>query len=392
MVNEVNVAMGFNSHYGHLDKLIGFSKFVRDVCVEKGVPLTLFMSGEQMAMMGIFRDQLYHALKDDKHRDGYDIVGAMAGGSFINPRYSYDNPNISEIGGQNYNHVRMVLPWMQSVWGDYNYILLDGQLKGTIGACMGVFGGKIPVTFFPPDGIYAFAAADTVRKSGFDDKKSIDTVVVSGEVLGSNNHAKGLLYWASGLRHVVKTDNIQIHHSKKINPIELADQIFRYRETHNTPFIHIVCDIDEVDGNRGVDKIGEICWFADEAYARGINLVNFNAAAHWNEWQVQQGDLGQFWPGWDYWNNVSSSRENGHVAVDEYRNHAVGHLTWKIAEVLRTGQVGWDDIRIEFARHYLGRAADAACINPDFSGNLQGHFDEMMRCAWDSLRMINCNL
>jgi len=358
LVNQVNLVLGLICHHGDWDDFIRDARVVQRVSIEKRVPVTYLFSGMELDKLADNRDKVHNAL-------WFDLVGAIQSSNyFINPRCGDSNPHKSEIGVAPYNHIPLVQPWAQNLWGEYFWGILKDQMLWSKGIAERKF-YKTPVTVHPPDGVYAPAAADLLRKLGF------DTVVVSGEFLGGNGHAKGILYWASGLRHLMRTNDIQPQSGEFQNARNLVDRVEQYGHENDMPFVVISCDIDEFNGMRGMnldDGVARLCCIGDEVYRRNgrVQMVNANAAAYWN---LHQAPMEWFWP----WNDVHAQihGDGGLGWINEERNGVITHLIWLVGERYRQG---WDGGVIQRAKECLWRAGDIACRNGYFGEGLRNYF------------------
>jgi len=357
--NEVNLALYLIGHHGHWNDFIRDARVIQRVSFEKQVPVTYLFSGIQLDKMADARGSIQNDL-------WFDFIGAMQGGHFINPRVSYSDAHKPELGIMPYNHIPLVQPFGEQTWADYFNGILRDQVLWAKGVAEQKY-HRTPVSIHPPDGIYSPAAAHCLKNCG------LDNVVVSGEYLGGNRHAKGLLYWASGLRHVMRSNDIQIQDSRFYNARDFVNAVESYGHENNMPFVTVGCDIDEFNGMRGMslhDGVARLCCVGEEVLSRGgrVKMVNINAAAHWNMYQT---GIEQVWP----WNNVYSMiNGNGDLGfMDSGRNAEIGHVVWLIGERYRQG---WDGGTIAFAKHCLLEAADAACRNSWCSGPLTGYYQD----------------
>lgn len=346
MVNEVNLALYLIYHHGHFDDFIRDARLIQRVSFEKGVPVTYFFSGIQLDKMADARDSIHNAL-------WFDFVGAIQSGCFINPRVGYSDAHKPELGIMPYNHIPLIHPFNQGIWGDYFKGILRDQVLWSIGIAEQKY-HRTPVSIHPPDGIYAPAAAHCLKHC------CLDSVVISGDFLRDFRHQKGLLYWASGLRHVMRTNDIQLQNPSFSNARDFVNAVESYGHENNMPFVSVGCDIDEFNGMRGMslhDGAARLCCVGDEIVRRRgrVKMININAAAHWNWYQT---GIEQVWP----WNNVYAMIEGDGCLgfIDRGRNHEIGHVVSLIA---RRYHEGWNGDSIDFAKHRLWEAADAACRN-----------------------------
>ncbi|MDP2925011.1 MAG: hypothetical protein Q8N99_01435 [Nanoarchaeota archaeon] len=352
MVNEINLSLYLICHHGHWNDFIRDARVIQRVSFEKSVPITYFFSGMQLDKMADARESIHNDL-------WFDFVGAVQKGHFINPRVGYNDSHKPELGIMPYNHIPLVHPWGERIFGDY----FDGILRDQVLWSKGIAEQKYhrtPVSIHPPDGIYAPAAAHCLRNCG------LDAVVVSGEFLRDFRHQKGLLYWASGLRHVMRTNDVQVQDSHFSNARDFIYAVEAYGHENNMPFVVVGCDIDEFNGMRGMslhDGVARLCCIADEAYRKGIKMININAASHWNMYQT---GIEHVWP----WNNVFAMiNGNGDMGfIEEGRNYEISHVVGLIAKRFHEG---WD---VDEAKHRLWEAADAACRNTWCSSCLSGHY------------------
>ncbi|MFH1358253.1 MAG: hypothetical protein ABIH37_00015 [archaeon] len=355
MVDQVNLVLGVICHHGHFSDFQPDGRFIQRVSVEKGMPITYFISGTQLDEMANSREGLHNSL-------WFDVIGAMQSGHFINPRAGYSDAYKSEIAIMPYHHTPLVQPWAQDNLGEY-FEILKRQMSWSKHVVEKKYNTS-PVTAFPPDGIYSFSAAHSLKCCG------LDNVVMSGEVFGGNKHAKGLVYWASGIQHLVRTNDIQLNASEFENAYHFVDKVLTEGHENNMPFITVVCDIDEFTGKRGLsleDGIARVCCVGDAARQKGLNIVNTNAAAHWNQYKVNQENTGQFVD----WNHVHAMihGDGGLGFIDTYRNDSLNY----VLEMLKQRRWhGWDVGEAELS---FCKAADATCRNSWSAGALTGHYD-----------------
>ncbi|MBU1005275.1 MAG: hypothetical protein KJ561_05590 [Nanoarchaeota archaeon] len=368
MPNQINLVIGLICHHGDWDDFKRDARVIQRVSFEKRVPVTYLFSGMELDAIANNRGKLCSEL-------GFDIVGAMQSNHFISPRFGHADAHKPELGIMPYNHIPLVHPWAQHLWGEYFEGILQDQIRWSQGIAEQMF-HKTPVTIHPPDGVYAPAAAHALRGLGF------DTVVVSGEFLGSDRHSKGILYWASGLRHLMRTNDIQPQDDEFQDARHLVDRVEQYGHENDMPFVTITCDIDEFNGMRGMgdcDGIARLCCIGDEAYKRGgrVQIVNANAAAHWNmhSTNVETAERNT-WP----WNDVHAQihGDGGLGWIEGERNWVVGHVVWLIGERYRQG---WEGGVIQRAKEHLWMAADIACRNKYFQDGLSCYFWENIRYA-----------
>ena len=345
MVNEVNLALYFICHHGHYDSFRRDVRFVKEVTLRGHVPVTYFFSGIQIDEMEKHHGSL-------ACENGLDVLWAMRGGDFINPQFGYNSPYLSEIGIMPYNHIPLVQPWQQDIWHNYLWGILADQVKWSRGLAERVF-DKTPVSIHPPDGIYAPASANALKTLG------LDNVVVSSEYLGGDKSAKGVVYYGSGLNHVMRTNDIHLP-AFRGRPGEFVEAVENYAQATGRGFVVVGCDIDEVDGKRGM-SLEEGIWFVREignqVFGRHgrMRMININAAAHWNF--VHQ-PIEWVWG----WNDVHAMiYGDGSLGfIDGERNGAVSHVNHLIADRYHRG---WDGGTIKAAKASLWEAADAACRN-----------------------------
>lgn len=361
MVNEVNLTICLISHHGHWDDYIKDARLIQRVSFEKGVPITYFFSGDQIDNMANNRGRIQNDL-------WFDVVGAIQGRHFINPRLGDNNAFMPELGIMTYNHIPLVQPWQQDKWGEY----FEGFLKEQINWSQCVAEqkyNKTPVTIHPPDGIYAPAAADIIRKQG------LDSIVVSSEFLGDRKHEKGKLYFASGLKHVMRTNDIQLQGDRFTYANHFIDAVEAYGHQNNVPFVVVSCDIDEFNGMRNLslhDGIAKLCCIGDEAINRHgrVKLINANAASNWNYYH---DDITSVWG----WNDAHAMiyRDGGLGFIREDRNNEISHVIRLTGERHRQG---WD---VREARGYAWKAMDAACRNNYCADGLTGHYSHHIGMA-----------
>lgn len=350
----MQLALYLDCHHGVPDEAVKDARLIQRVSVEKHVPVTYNFSGYELTTLQQERDRIQYEL-------WCDVVGAMQSDLFINPRSGNSDPHKPELGIMPFHHMPLVQPWGHGSWGNYFDMLLRDDVQASIRAAEHGF-YKTPVTMQPPDGVYAPAAAHALRSCG------IDTVVVSGEFLGDNRGAKGGVYWASGLRHLMRTNDVQPQAFEDTRDFVDAAESYAYH--HYLPTLAVGCDIDEFNGMRGRslhDGIVHLCHIADEAYRRGVPLVNCNAAAHLSP---RHADIEAVWP----WNDVHAMiRGDGNLGwLDAERNALVGYV---IDLAARRRYEGWD---VGCALGHLRMASDIALRNKDFcyDGWLTRHFDE----------------
>lgn len=363
MVNQVNLSLYLICHHGEWDDFKRDARVVQRVSLEKGVPVTYFFSGIELKALAQNRYNIWNELWSD-------VVGGMQGGSFVNPRYGYDNPHLSEIGGTTFNHVPLVQPWFQNQ-REYLEGILPDQIQWTLDTARYDF-GKIIVTFHPPDGVYAPAAAYKLKEHG------LDTVVVSGEFLGWDTQAKGRLYWANGLRHLMRTNDLQPQSTHFWNAGHFVDAVEAYGHQNNTGFVVVGCDSDEFNGMNGMsleDGVARLCCIGDEMYRRNgrVKMINCNAASYWNI--NEGGSIGNIWG----WNDVHAMQNSeGDLRwMDAKKNDAVNLAVYWIGERNRQG---WD---VRAAKGHLNMAADIACRNGHWSVEFNKHFwDNMDAIKW----------
>ena len=340
MVDHVNLALYLICHHGDGVEAGKDAEVIRRVS-EKGVPITYFFSGIELNAL-----------------DG-DIVDIIKR-EFINPKTGYSNPYKPELGITPFHHIPLVQPWGQDLWGDYFEIFLKDEVEWSKDIAEQKF-HKTPVTIHPPDGVYAPAVASVLKEVG------LDTVVVSGEFLGENRNAKGITYWASGLRHLMRTNDIQPNFSRYSNAWHFVDEVEAYGHENDISFVTVGCDIDEFNGMRDLniyDGIARLCCIGDEVARRQhISMINCNTAAYWN---LHQTDIEVIWP----WNDIHGMiHGNGDISwVDQGRNNFVNYM---ISLVLQRKNEGWD---IGEAKNRLSAAMDIACRNRYFCDWLDEHF------------------
>ena len=342
----MNLSLYLICHHGHWDDFRRDARFIQRVSLEKKIPITYFFSGIEL-----------RALLDNRDRIGrelwIDLVGGMQGVDFINPRFGYNNPHLSEIGGMTFNHVPLVQPWFHDQ-REYLEGILPEQIQRTLDIARYDFNKPI-VTFHGPDGVYSPAVAYKLREHG------LDAVIISSEFLGDDRRAKGFLYWASGLRHLVRTNDIQLQDKKFWRASDFIDATQTYGHQYDIPFVVVGCDIDEVNGTREMsieDGVARLGCIGDEAYRRGMKIVNCNAASHWNS---KHRNIEDIWP----WDNVYAM-QNGHGDLSwiiRDRNGEVGHVVWLIGERHKQGE----DVRA--AKEHLYLATDSACRHKNYGYN-----------------------
>ena len=357
MVNQVNLSLYLICHHGYWDDFIRDARVVQRVAFEKGVPLTLFFSGMELDAIANHRDAIWNETR-------FDLVGAIQGDHFINPRRGMYNPYKPELGIMTYNHVPLVQPWLYEQ-REYLEGILPDQIQRSKDIAEHAL-HKTPVTFHPPDGVYAPAAAYKLKQYG------LDAVVVSGEFLWGNRHAKGKLYWASGLRHLMRTNDIQPQSQEFWDARHFVDVVEDYGYNNDIGFVVAGCDIDEFNGMResgnGMkleDGIARLCCIGDEVYRRDgrVKMINCNAAAHWS---LKQEDITKIW-GWDDVHAMQNHSGNLDWIIRD-RNDKVSHVVMLIGERHRQG---WD---VRGAKECLYMAADSACRHNGFGYGLTEYF------------------
>lgn len=365
MIGHVNLVLYLICHHGQPDEVLKDAEVIYRVSIEKGVPITYFFSGIELNALYENRDTIHHLLWTDL------IDGIKR--EFINPRLGYNNPYKSELGITPFHHIPLVQLWAQHLWGEYFEGFVKPEIIWSKGVAEQVF-HKTPVTCHPPDGVYTLAAAHTLKELG------LDTAVMSGEFLGDNRHAKGKLYWASGLRHLVRTNNIQPNSPEFWDAKSFVDAVEAYGHHNNVPFVTVGCDIDEFNGMRGLslhDGIARLCCIGDEVYRRsGVSMINCNAAAHWN---LYQSDATDVLP-WNY--VISMINDDGKLGwLDTHRNGIISYLIELTGKRYRQG---WD---VTDTKHHIMMASDIALRNRYFcyDGCLTNYFYDNVNCAKELL-------
>lgn len=367
MVNEVNLSLYLICHHGHWDDYIRDVRLIRGVSFVKSLPITYVLSGMEL-------DQIANNRAAIKNNLGFDLVDAIQGKHFINPKMGMFDAFKPELGIMTYNHVPLVQPWLLDQ-REYLEGILPEQIQRSKEIAERAF-HKTPVTFHPPDGVYAPAAAYKLNQYGF------NTVIVSGEFLGNNRRAKGVLYWASGLRHLMRTNDIQPQSSQFWDAKHFVDAVEAYGHDNDIGFVVVGCDIDEFNGMRGMkleEGIKRLWWIGYEVYKRNgrVKMINCNAAAHWN---LKQASIEEIW-NWNDVHAMQNSEGNLDWIIGD-RNDAVGHVVALIGERHRQG---WD---IRQAKEHLYRAADSACRHKYFgyggwiTDYFWGNIDEARRLLW----------
>lgn len=366
MVDHVNLALYLICHHGNSDEVLKDARVIQRVSIEKRVPITYFFSGIELNALNENRDRINYEL-------WMDLIGAIQSDLFINPRFGNNGPYKSELGIMPFHHIPLVQPWSQELWGEYFKGFLEDEIRWSQSLAEQKF-HKTPVTIHPPDGVYTPAAAYTLKQLG------LDTVVLSGEFLDGNAHAKGVLYWASGLRHLIRTNDIQPQAHEFCNAGHFVDAVEDYGHQNDIGFVTVGCDIDEFNGMRGMsahDGIARLCCIGDEVYKRsGISMVNCNAAAYWN---LHQTSIENIWQ----WNDVHGMiHGNGDLGwIDSERNEFIGRLIWLTGERYRQG---WD---VRQAKYHIGMALDIALRNKYFCyGDLTGYFYDNANAAKELLK------
>ena len=345
MVNEVNLSLYLICHHGHWGDFIRDARLIQKVSFEKKVPITYFFSGIEFNEIANNRDAIHNEL-------WFDLVGAMQGEHFINPKMGMFDAFKPELGIMTYNHVPLVQPWLLDQ-REYLEGILPEQIWRSKEIAQRAF-HKTPVTFHPPDGVYAPAAAYKLKEYG------MDAVVVSGEFLSNNRHAKGVLYWASGLRHLMRTNDLQPQSSQFLDAKHFVDAAEAYAHDNDSGFVVVGCDIDEFNGMRGMsleEGVARLCCIGDEAYKRNgrIKMINCNAAAHWN---LRQASIEEIWN----WNDVHAM-QNSEGNLDWIIGERNNEIIYLVGLIGRRHREGWD---VRQAKEYLYKAADSACRHKDF--------------------------
>ena len=350
MVNEVNLSLYLICHHGNWDDFILDARLIQRVSFEKWMPITYFFSGIQLDKMSKHRYEIWNKL-------WFDLVGAMQGEHFINPRRGMYDPHKPELGIMTYNHAPLVQPWLVDQ-REYLEGILPDQIERSKQVAEQEF-HKTPVTFHPPDGVYAPAAAYKLKQH------SLDTVVVSGEFLGDNRHAKGVLYWASGLRHLMRTNDVQPQSSEFWEGRNIADgarnfvdAVEAYGHKHDIGQVVVGCDIDEFTKRIDLkDGIARLCCIGDEVYRRNgrVTMIDCNTASYWN---LHQTNIESIWP-WDHIHAMQNSEGNLDWIIRN-RNDMVNHVVWLIGQRYREG---WD---VRQAKECLYRATDSALRHSDY--------------------------
>lgn len=352
MVDEINLSLYLICHHGHWDDFIRDARLIQRVAFEKGVPITLFFSGVELNALASHRDSIHSEL-------WFDLIEAIRGDHFINPKFGINGPYKPELGIMAFNHVPLVQPWLEDQ-REYLEGILPDQIQRSIDKAEQEF-YKTPVTFHPPDGVYAPAAAYRLKQH------DLDTVVVSGEFLQGNRHAKGVLYWALGLRHLMRTPDIQPQDSQFEDAKYFVDAVEDYGHNNDIGFVVVGCDIDEFTGRKMSlhDGIARLCCIGDEVYRRNwrVKMINCNAAAHWN---LKQNNIEQAWP----WNHVYAMQncEGNLDWIIGDRNEAVSDVVKLIGQRYRQGR------DVSAAKEHLYMAADSACRHKDYGTPLRDHF------------------
>ncbi len=346
MIHHVNLSLCLICHHEEPYEVLKDAQVIHEVSIKRRVPITYAISGKELNALGRNRDWIRHEL-------GVDLIGEMQSDNyFINPRLRNNGPYKSELCMMPSNHAMLVQPWSQDIWSEYFREFIEEQIRWSRDRAEQVF-HKTPVTIHPPDGVYAPAVAYTLKKLG------LDTVIVSGEFLGENRHAKGVLYWASNLRHLMRTNDIQPQYPAFYHARDFVNTIENYGHRHDVGFVVTSCDIDEFNGMRNLsiyDGIARLCCIGDETYEhQGVSMVNCNAAAHWN---LFQEPIENVWP----WNNVYAQiRGNGNLDwIDPHRNEKIGRL---IQLAIQRRDQGWN---IRQAKNHIHTALDSALRNRDF--------------------------
>lgn len=360
----VNLSLYLICHHGHWDDFAKDVEVVRRVSFEKGVPITYFFSGLELDSLVNNRDRI------QRQFHGFDIVGAIAGGDrFIDPRHGYDSEHKSELGIMPYNHIPLVHPFEPDIWGEYFEGFVREQVDWSRNIASSHF-NKTPVSIHPPDGIYAPAVSNCLRNCG------MDSVVVSSETFG-NGYDKCRMYWGSDLRHVVRTNDLQLESGDFSDANRFIDAVQSYAWDNDIDFVTVGCDIDEFNGQRnmsGHDGIARLCSVGEAAYGR-VNMINVNSNAYWNQ---HTGHIGDVW-GWDDVHAMIQGN-GGLDFMDGGRNAELGSVVRKLGERHRER---WD---VSEAKNHVYRALGAECRNGWCSEALTGHYRGNIDVAKSLLR------
>ncbi|MBI4452431.1 hypothetical protein HY637_03305 [Candidatus Woesearchaeota archaeon] len=359
MVNEVTLSLYFICHHESRDEVIRDAELVRRVACEKWMPVTFFFSGVELEAILRERETIKWAL------DGFDLVAAIQGDFFINPRFGMADPYRPELGIMTFNHVPLAQPFLEDQ-GEYLKGVLPDQIGRSINIAQYGF-HKTPVTLHASDGVYALYSAHDVRQQG------VDTVVASGEFLDGNERAKGNLYWASGLRHLIRNNGIQLQDRKFYDARHFVD-VARYKASlTNGGRVVSGCDSNEVNGMsesaNGMslrDGITRVCCIGDEAYRSGVRLINCNASAHLPNRNGDHADLESIWP----WNDVHAMQNaEGNLSwIIRDRNDIISYAVWLVGERHRQR---WD---VREAKEHLYLAADSALRHEHYGHFFTEHF------------------
>lgn len=360
LADEATLSLYFICHHGSRDEVIRDGEFIKRTAFEKRMPVTFFFSGVELEAILRERETIKRRL------DGFDLVAAIQGDRFINPRGGITDPHKSELGIMTFNHVPLVQPFLEDQ-REYFEGILPEQIQRSMDIAYYQF-WKTPVTFHPPDGVYAPAAAYKLRQHG------LDTVVVSGEFLDGNEQAKGNLYWTpNGLKHLMRNNDIQLQERKFYDARHFVDAVRDYAFRNNRRRIVIGCDSNEVngmsEGSNGMSLeggIARVCCIGDEAYRNGIRLINCNASAHLPNHNGDHADLESIWP----WNDIHAMQNaQGDLSwIMGDRNDIISYAVWLVGE--RHGQ-HWD---VREAKENLHLAADSALRHKHYGHFFTKHF------------------
>jgi hypothetical protein len=327
------------------------------------VPITYFFSGLELDAIVGERDRIAREFED------FDIVGAIAGGDkFIDPRHGYNDAHKSEMGGMTYNHIPFAHPFGKEMQGEYLEGFVCDQVIWTRNIASEYF-RKTIVSVHPPDGIYAPSSADCLRDCG------MDSVVVSSETFGSS-YDKGRMYWGSGLRHVVRTNDLQLNSDEFQNAGRFIEAVESYANDNGIEYVTVGCDIDEFNGQRNMsahDGIARLCGVGQAALGR-VNMININASAYRDQ---EAGQINDVW-GWDDV-HAMMDRDGGMGFMDLQRNSELRDVILKVGERYNEG------LDVSEAKDKLRWSLDAACRNRWCSGAPKGHYDHFLGETKDRL-------
>ena len=129
MAEEVNLSLYFICHHSNTDEVLRDAELIRRVAFEKQMPVTFFFSGVELDAILRERETIRRELQ------GFDLVAAMQGNHFINPRFGMADPYKPELGITTFNHVPLVQPFLEDQ-REYLEGVLPDQIQRSIGMCI----------------------------------------------------------------------------------------------------------------------------------------------------------------------------------------------------------------------------------------------------------------